>query len=33
MRLGWSYFERLAQQKVVQVESSRDPPNRLARGE
>ena len=31
--LGWSYFERLAQQKVVQVESSRDPPNRLARGE
>jgi len=31
--LGWSYFERLAQQKVLQVESSRDPPNRLARGE
>ena len=31
--LGWSYFERLAQQKVVQVESSRDPPNRLAHGE
>ena len=31
--LGWSYFERLAQQKVVQVQSSRDPPNRLARGE
>jgi len=31
--LGWSYFERLVQQKVVQVQSSRDPPNRLARGE
>ena len=31
--LGWSYFERLAQQKVVQVQSSRDPPNRLARGD
>jgi iron(III) transport system substrate-binding protein len=31
--LGWSYFERLAQQKVVQVQSSRDPPNRLAHGE
>ena len=31
--LGWSYFERLAQQKVVQVQSSRDPPNRLASGE
>ena len=31
--LGWPYFERLAQQKVVQVQSSRDPPNRLARGE
>jgi len=31
--LGWSYFERLAPQKVVQLQSSRDPPNRLARGE
>jgi iron(III) transport system substrate-binding protein len=31
--LGWSYFEKLAQQKVVQLQSSRDPPNRLARGE
>jgi iron(III) transport system substrate-binding protein len=31
--LGWSYFERLARQKVVQEQSSRDPPNRLARGE
>jgi len=31
--LGWSYFERLAQQKVVQLQSSRDPPNQLARGE
>ncbi len=31
--LGWSYFERLAQQKVVQVQSSLDPPKRLASGE
>jgi iron(III) transport system substrate-binding protein len=31
--LGWSYFERLAQQKVVRLQSSRDPPDRLARGE
>jgi len=31
--LGWSYFERLAQQKVVQVRSAIDPPNKLARGE
>jgi iron(III) transport system substrate-binding protein len=31
--LGWSYFERLARQKVVRVQSSRDPPNRLARGD
>jgi iron(III) transport system substrate-binding protein len=31
--LGWSYFEKLAQQKVVQMQSSRDPPNRLARGD
>jgi len=31
--LGWSYFERLARQRVVQMQSSRDPPNRLARGE
>src|SRR5262249_20366800 len=31
--LGWPYFERLAQQKDVQVQSSRDPPNRLPRGE
>jgi iron(III) transport system substrate-binding protein len=31
--LGWSYFEKLAGQKVVQLQSSRDPPNRLARGE
>ena len=31
--LGWSYFERLAQQKVVRMQSARDPPNRLARGE
>src|SRR5262249_21480885 len=31
--LGWSYFERLAPQKVREVESSPDPPNRLGRGE
>src|SRR5262249_35968966 len=31
--LGWSYFEKLARQKVVQMQSSRDPPNRLAHGE
>jgi iron(III) transport system substrate-binding protein len=31
--LGWSYFEKLAQQKVMQVQSSADPPKKLALGE
>ena len=31
--LGWSYFERLAEQNVVQVQSALDPPKRLALGE
>ena len=31
--LGWSYFEKLAQQNVTQVLSTSEPPKRLARGE
>jgi iron(III) transport system substrate-binding protein len=31
--LGWEYFEKLAKQKVLQVQSSVDPPNKLALGE
>jgi len=31
--LGWAYFEKLAKQKVMQVQSSADPPKKLARGE
>jgi iron(III) transport system substrate-binding protein len=31
--LGWSYFEKLAQQKVMQVQSANDPPKKLALGE
>jgi iron(III) transport system substrate-binding protein len=31
--LGWSFFEKLAQQNVMQVQSSADPPKRLALGE
>jgi iron(III) transport system substrate-binding protein len=31
--LGWSYFEKLAKQKVMQVQSSSDPPKKLALGE
>jgi iron(III) transport system substrate-binding protein len=31
--LGWSYFEQLAKQKVLQVQSSTDPPKKLALGE
>jgi iron(III) transport system substrate-binding protein len=31
--IGWSYFEKLAQQKVMQVQSSADPPKKLALGE
>jgi iron(III) transport system substrate-binding protein len=31
--LGWSYFEKLAQQNVMQVQSALDPPNKIALGE
>jgi iron(III) transport system substrate-binding protein len=31
--LGWSYLEKLATQKVMQVQSSTDPPKKLALGE
>jgi iron(III) transport system substrate-binding protein len=31
--LGWGYFEKLAHQNVMQVQSSADPPKRLALGE
>ena len=31
--LGWGYFEKLAQQNIMQVQSSADPPKRLALGE
>src|SRR4029078_2082103 len=31
--LGWPYFEKLAAQSVMQVQSSADPPKRLALGE
>ncbi|MGN6571193.1 MAG: ABC transporter substrate-binding protein [Pseudolabrys sp.] len=31
--LGWSYFEKLAKQGIMQVQSSADPPKRLALGE
>jgi len=31
--LGWSYFEKLAKQKVMQVQAAVDPPKRLALGE
>jgi iron(III) transport system substrate-binding protein len=31
--LGWDYFEKLARQSVMQVQSSADPPRVLARGE
>ena len=31
--LGWSYFEKLAQQKVLQVQSAADPPKKLILGE
>jgi iron(III) transport system substrate-binding protein len=31
--LGWSYFEKLAQQKIMQVQSASDPPKKLALGE
>jgi iron(III) transport system substrate-binding protein len=31
--LGWSYLEKLAQQKVMQLQSASDPPKKLALGE
>jgi iron(III) transport system substrate-binding protein len=31
--LGWSYFEKLAKQRVMQVQSAADPPKKLALGE
>ena len=31
--LGWNYFEKLAQQKVLQVQSAADPPKKLILGE
>jgi iron(III) transport system substrate-binding protein len=31
--LGWEYFERLSKQRVMQVQSSADPPKKLALGE
>jgi iron(III) transport system substrate-binding protein len=32
-QLGWEYFERLAKQRVMQVQSSTDPPKKLSLGE
>jgi iron(III) transport system substrate-binding protein len=31
--LGWQYFDKLAQQKIMQVQSASDPPKKLALGE
>src|SRR5262245_18898752 len=31
--IGWSFFEKLAQQKIMQVQSATDPPKKLALGE
>jgi iron(III) transport system substrate-binding protein len=31
--IGWQFFERLAQQRVMQVQSSADPPKKIAAGE
>jgi iron(III) transport system substrate-binding protein len=31
--LGWTYFEKLAQQKVMQVQSAADPPKKILLGE
>ena len=31
--LGWEYFEKLAQQKIMQVQSAADPPKKLMLGE
>src|SRR5262249_25375612 len=32
-KLGWGFFEKLAQQKVLQVQSAADPPKKLLLGE
>ena len=31
--LGWEYFEKLAKQRIMQVQSASDPPKKLALGE
>ena len=31
--LGWGYFEKLAKQKVMQVQSAADPPKKVSQGE
>jgi iron(III) transport system substrate-binding protein len=31
--IGWQYFEKLAQQRIMQVQSATDPPKKLALGE
>ena len=31
--IGWGFFEKLAQQKIMQVQSATDPPKKLALGE
>src|ERR1700750_2672821 len=31
--LGWGYFEKLAKQRIMQVQSASDPPKKLALGE
>ena len=31
--LGWGYFEKLAQQNILQVQSAADPPKKIALGE
>ena len=31
--LGWGYFEKLGKQKIMQVQSSTEPPKKLAQGE
>ena len=31
--LGWDYLEKLAKQRIMQVQSSTDPPKKLALGE
>ena len=31
--IGWEFFDKLARQKIMQVQSATDPPKKLARGE